>query len=314
MVAALSFLLFRRGLLSPARFDPALFRAAIAFGLPLILYEVASIALGSADRVLVRYYLGAEPLGYYSVAYGLSYYINDLLIAPLNLALLPIYMRLWVSEGRERTIEFLSAGLDLFLIVAAGVFAVAAVASRDAVILLASSKYRGAGSLMPMLVAGLLVYTTHVFLSAGLLIQKKTGQMARLLLYSALCNIGLNCVLLPRMGLPGATVATLVSNAFCILLLGRASFKILPLRISLRGLLRYALAAAVAWGAASHVELGSAFLDFACRSAVAVLLYASMLYLLDSRVRAATARLLPRGSRRVDSGSAAPEVASAVER
>lgn len=305
LVGALTVWLAGRRVLHSSQFDWGLLKTAVAFGLPLILYEVASIALVSGDRVLVRYYLGAEPLGLYSVAYGLSYYVNDLLIAPLNLALLPIYMRLWTAEGRERTIEFLSVGLDLFLMVAAGVFVAAAVTSRDAVILLASAKYRGAGGLMPMLVAGLLIYTTHVFLSAGLLIQKNTREMAKLLLYSALVNIGVNCALLPRIGLIAAPLATLVSNTLCVLLLGRASFKFLPLRIPWRALAGYGIAGLVAWAAASRIEAGSILLNFLCKGTAAVLVYTGMLCVLDARVRGFAARLLPR-NRRVNAASAEP--------
>ena len=126
-VVILSVLLVHRGLLGPGKFDFSLFRAAVAFGFSLIVSEVASIILDSGDRVLVRHYLGGAALGYYTVAYGLSVYVNDLLIAPLNLALLPIYLRLWTSEGREKTIEFLSVAFDLFLMAAAGVFAVTTV-------------------------------------------------------------------------------------------------------------------------------------------------------------------------------------------
>jgi len=291
MVGALSLWLVRRGVLHPSRFDWGLFRTAVAFGTPLILYEIASIALIAGDRVLVRHYLGASALGYYSVAYGLSSYVNDLLIAPLNLALLPIYLRLWATEGREKTIQFLTVGLELFLMTAVGLFAAVAATSRDAVVLLASAKYRGAGSLMPMLVAGLLIYTTHIFLSAGLLIQKNTRQMAKLLLYSAAVNIGLNCLLLPRIGLIAAPLATLVSNTFCVLLLARASFKFLPLRVPLHSLARCGLAGLTAWVAASSIQVGPVFLNVASKGAVAVLAYLGALYLLDSRVRGAAAAL-----------------------
>jgi O-antigen/teichoic acid export membrane protein len=311
LVAALSLWLFRRGLLNPFRFDRPLFRAALVFGAPLIVYEAASIVLDAGDRVLVGHYLGADALGRYSVAYGLSSYVNNLLISPLNLALMPIYMRLWTSEGRERTREFLSTGLDVFLMVAVGVFAVATVASHDAVILLASSKYRGTGSLMPMIVAGLLIYTTQVFLSAGLLIQKKTGVMAKILLYSAVLNIAMNCVLLPRMGLQAAALATLVSYAFCILLLGRASFKILPLRLSLVALAKYGVAAAAAWGGASEIEMGGVFWNFACKSAVASLLYTGVLYALDARVRAFAAMLASGWRKRVQAERSEAVAASA---
>ena len=97
-VVVLVLWLFRRHLLSVS-FDGALFRSAVGFGLPLIFYELAGVILLTADRALVRYYLGAEALGYYSVAYGLSQYVNDLMTVPLGLAILPIYLRLWKSRG-----------------------------------------------------------------------------------------------------------------------------------------------------------------------------------------------------------------------
>ncbi len=311
LVGGLSLWLVRRRVLHPSCFDWGLLKTAVAFGTPLILYEIASIALIAGDRVLVRYYLGADALGYYSVAYGLSYYVNDLLIAPLNLALLPIYMRLWAAEGRQKTIEFLTVGLDFFLMAAVGVFVAAAATSRDAVVLLASAKYRGAGSLMPMLVAGLLIYTTHIFLSAGLLIQKNTREMAKLLTYSAAVNIGLNCALLPRMGLVAAPLATMVSNTLCVLLLGRASFKFLPLRIPLRTLGGYALAGVTAWSAASAIEAGSVLPNVAWKGATAVLVYLGMLAVLDSRVRRFAAQIVARLRRQAE--SAEPVAASAAE-
>ena len=203
----------------------------------------------------------------------------------MNLALLPIYLRLWATGGREKTIEFLSVSLDFFCMAAVGVFVATAATSRDAVVLLASAKYRGAGSLMPMLVAGLLIYTTHIFLSAGLLIQKNTREMAKLLLWSAALNIGINCALLPRMGLVAAPLATMVSNSFCVLLLGRASFRFLPLRIPLHTLAKYAVSGAVAWGAAAAIEAGSVFPNVALKGTTAVLVYLVMLSILDSRAQ-----------------------------
>ncbi len=298
LVGGLSLWLLRRGVLHFRCFDWSLFKTAVSFGTPLILYEIASISLIAGDRVLVRHYLGANALGYYSVAYGLSYYVNDLLIAPLNLALLPIYLRLWATEGREKTIEFLGVGLNIFFMTAVGLFVASASTARDGVVLLASAKYRGAGSLMPMLVAGLLIYTTHIFFSAGLLIQKNTRVMARLLLYSAAVNIGLNCLLLPRMGLIAAPLATLVSNTVCVTLLARASFKFLPLTIPLRTLGCCALAGLVAWGAASSIELGMVFLNVASKGTIAVAVYIGMLYLVDARVRKFAAEMIGRLRRR----------------
>jgi O-antigen/teichoic acid export membrane protein len=274
-----------RGLLKLQEFDMTLFRTGLTFGLPLIVYELAGLILDAGDRVLVRQYLGPDALGHYSVAYGISDYVNNLLIVPINLALAPIYIRLWTTAGSEKTSEFLSRGLDLYLAISAGILALAATTSHYVVIFLASRKYLGAEALIPVIVAGLLVYTSHAFLSAGLMIHKDTSTMARLLGYSALLNIGLNCLLLPRLGLEAAALSTLLSYLFCIFLLARASYNLLPIRIDLLALGKYAFAAVVAAFVASHVEVGPPLADLAVRFALTLMLYVGLLCLVDSRIR-----------------------------
>jgi O-antigen/teichoic acid export membrane protein len=291
VVVAMCLPLFQRGLLNPASFDMTLFRAGFAFGAPLVVQELAGIVLDSGDRVLVRIYLGADALGLYSVAYGLASYVNTLLYAPIGMAILPIYMRLWNSEGREKTTEFLSLSLDVFLMAAAGLLAIATVVSRDAVIVLASPKYRGADTLIPTLVAGLLIYTAQIFLTAGLLIQKKTGALAVALGISAVVNILLNCLLLPKMGLQAAALATLVSYVVCTAMLSYLAFRVLPLKIELSAILEYAVAGVAAWLVGSVTELRVPVWNLLAKPTVTALVYGGAIYLLDQRVRVVAAQL-----------------------
>jgi O-antigen/teichoic acid export membrane protein len=207
-VAFMVLWLIRRGLIGRAFFDWQLARKSVIFGLPLVVYELSSLVLDSGDRFLVKHYLGAHALGLYSVAYGLSSYVNELLVTPLGLALIPVCIKLWNNEGREKTAQFLSTGLDLFLMAACGLLAGVCALAGDVVVLLASSRYTGAERLIPMLVGGLLIYTTYLFLSAGLWIQKGTMKMARAMFVSAGAKIGLNMVLLPRIGVAAADIAT----------------------------------------------------------------------------------------------------------
>jgi len=291
-VTVLVLWLFRRRMLSAIQFDRALFRSAVGFGLPLVFYELAGVILLTADRALVRYYLGAEALGYYSVAYGLSQYVNDLMTVPLGLAILPIYLRLWTAEGRERTTEFLHISLDFYLMAAAAIYMLVTLGSHDALMLLASPKYLGADRLIPFLVGGLLIYTTHVFLCAGLLIQKKTGIMALALVCSTALNVVLNCVLLPRFGLQGASVALLITHIVTILLLWLASSRILPIGVRATALAKYGTAGLAGWAAGSQIALHSHLLDAISRCSLSITVYVAVLYALDSRVRALPAYLL----------------------
>ena len=291
-VAFLTVWLIRRGLIGWARFDWPLARKSVTFGVPLVAYELSSLVLDSGDRFLVRRYLGPQALGLYSVAYGLSSYVNEMLLVPLGLAMIPICMRLWNTEGPERTAEFLSTGLDLFLMAACGILAGVCTLSRDGVLLLASSRYSGAERIIPMLVGGLLLYTTYIFLSAGLLIQKETMTMARLLFWSAAANIALNVFLLPRIGLAAAAVSTLLSYALCILLLGRASFRVLPLRFFPKAFCKYLAGAGAAWALASRIDMGAPLPNILARGGTVILTYGGLMFLLDRRVRRQVAWLL----------------------
>ncbi len=285
LAATLSVALIRRRLLDPSSFNMHLFRSGVAFGLPLVVYELAFAVLGSADRFLVRHYLGAESLGFYSVAYGIAQHANDLLVSPLILAILPIYMGIWTSSGAQKTIEFLTISLDLFLMVGMCVLAVTMAAARPLVLLLASSKYAGVDRFIPIILAGLLIYATYIFFAAGLLIQKKTLTMAGLLIIAAAMNIALNCMLLSPMGLYGSAWATLLSYSACILLLARVSHRFLPLQVHFAALARYACAASAAALAGACVVAGSAVADIALKASLTVFVYIACLCAVDLRVR-----------------------------
>jgi O-antigen/teichoic acid export membrane protein len=211
---------------------------------------------------------------------------------PLGLAILPIYMRLWTAEGREKTTEFLHVSLDFYLMAAVGIYVLVTLGSHDALLLLASPKYLGADRLIPYLVGGLLIYTTHVFLCAGLLIHKKTVVMALALICSTALNVVLNCLLLPRLGLQGAALALLFTHIATILLLWHASARILPIGLRFSGLLKYGVAGAAAWAAASNIALQSHLLNAISRCGVGLVVYVLALAVLDERVRSLPGQVL----------------------
>lgn len=283
--------LVRRGVLAVSAFDGAFFRGVFLFGMPLVVNEVAFVVLDAGDRTLVQHYLGGELLGLYAVAYGLASMVQGLLMTPLSLAVLPMYLRLWAAGEREKTVEFLSIGLDFLLLGSVGLFVLVSVTAHDLVLLSASSKYQGADSLIPMIFAALLIFTTYVFVNAGLMIEKKTARIAGVMTASAVVNVALNCILLPAIGLRGAALATLLSYAFCILLMGKVSFQIIALRIAWNRLLGYAIAGALAWIAAGLVHIRIPIWSLMAKGAIAGCIYVAALYLIDGRVRSWASRI-----------------------
>ena len=285
IVLALSGWLVSRGLLHLTSFDPALFRTAALFGLPMILHETSGIFLDAGDRIMVDHYLGPDPLGLYTVAYGLSAQLNTVLMVPMSMAIVPVYMRLWNTEGKAKTSEFLNTTLDFFLMMAAGVMAMVFVLSRDAVALLASSKYDGVDALIPTIVAGLLFSAAQMFLNAGLIIHKKTYAMAGVLAVSAMINFAINALFLPRIGLQAAAIATLVSYAFCTFVLSWMTNKVLPLKLEIKPMCGYFLAAFVVCVTVSRLEFGNSFFNCITKSTLCICIYYAILYFMDSRVK-----------------------------
>jgi len=283
--------LARRNLLSPAMFDSAFLRAALRFSFPLMLAEISWVVLDSGDRFFIQHYLGAQPLGFYAAAYGIAIYLQDVMMQPLQLALFPICMKVWNSEGKKATQEFLSRSLDQFMLAAVAVVCVAIVTSHDVIVLLASKKFQQAYTLLPFLVIGLVLSAVTIYFRPGLLIHKRASKIAAATFYASVLNIALNIVLLPRIGLVGAAIATMVSYLGIVMFLGFESLRVLPFKLEPLALLRYvAVGAAVSWLAAK-LPIETPWIAAVTKAALIFVFYAAILFLIDARVRG----LLTRG-------------------
>lgn len=306
--------LVRRRLISPRMFNPQFFRAAMAFSFPLMAAEISWVVLDSGDRFFVRHYLGVQALGYYAAAYGIATYLQDVLMQPLQLALFPICMKTWSAKGARATQELLSRSLDQFVLVAVLVVCATMVTSREVIVMLASKKFQEAHVLLPFLVIGLVFSALTIFFRPGLLIHKRASKVATATLLASILNIALNIVLLPRIGLVGAALATLLSYAAIVIFMARESFKVLPFKLEFGSLARYLLAGLVSAWAASHVFAPTHLASVLLKGGVIVSMYAAILWLIDQRARGlmrlafsfALSSIGTRGSR---SASASPAVA-----
>jgi O-antigen/teichoic acid export membrane protein len=277
--------LVRRRLLMPRMFSVDFFRSAAVFSFPLMAAEISWVVLDSGDRFFVQHYLGTSALGYYAAAYGIAIYLQDVLMMPLQLALFPVCMNLWTTKGKQETQELLSRSLDQFVMVAVAVIFGAIVTSRDVIVLLASKKFQEAHGLLPYLVIGLVLSAVTIFFRPGLLIHKRASKIASATLYACILNIVMNIILLPRIGLVGAAVATTVSYGAIVVFLGYESLKVLPFKLEVLAFARYTVTGAIVAWLVSRLELPTPVLGFLTKGSLMVVLYAAALYAIDRRVR-----------------------------
>ena len=278
-------LLLRRDLVRLGDLDWSLIRTSIAFGAPLIAYELSSIVLDSGDRLLVRHYLGDTSLGYYSAAYNVSNYLQETLMTPLNLAIVPIYMRLWNDKGVGATQRFLSTGLSWFITSIFFVSAATALASKDLFVILASQKYEIASHLLPVLIPSLMIYATHIFLNVGLILEKRTVLMASLVAVSAATNLLLNILMIPSYGLMGASLANLISYGLLILLLAWVNQKVLPLSLDFAIIWKGAVATGVGYAMSNLIRTPTSYQTILWRLPLFTAVSASLFLALSASTR-----------------------------
>jgi O-antigen/teichoic acid export membrane protein len=263
-----------RGYLQLRLPDMRLAARALAFSAPLIAYEIASVILDSGDRVLIGHYLGLAQVGFYSAAYSIATYAEEVLMTPVNMALFPMYMKIWVNQGAEDTARFLSRSFDIFFTAACGVLLMVLLTAHDLITLLASRKFSAAGPLLPVLVAGLLIYALHIFFNAPLLIYRRSMVLTAVTMVCCAANVGLNILLLPRMGIMGAAVATLVSYLALVVGLAVASRRYLAFRIPVTAMATGMVTASVAFAICLHISAPHLLADIALKSVSGLGIYA----------------------------------------
>lgn len=266
-------------------FSTPLFKAMLIFGVPMIAFEISGIVLNLGDRYVIQALLGSDALGQYSAAYNLCEYLQTMLMASLVQAISPIYLRMWEDEGAAATRVFVERALRFYVMAGAAVLAGVSAVGADALVLLASEKYRAGAVVIPYVVAGMLLSGAIPIFAAGIYIHKQNHLMIPCVLASAVLNIALNIWLVPIMGLKGAGVATLVSYVFvatCCWLLGLKRFSI---SLPWLEILKFGLIAFVMYWIVTQVSTVNPVLTLIFKMAMGTLTYSLAVLACDAEAR-----------------------------
>lgn len=279
---------------SPGRVDGALLRALIAMGLPLVGYETANVLLVLGDRWLIQHYLGSEPLGLYGAVWNLCDYLRVAVLLSLTQTIVPAYGRCWEAHGAVETGELLGRFTGLYARLAFPMIAGTAAVANIALPLLASDRYAPAAEVAPWALAGMAIESWVVVASAGLMLAKRTRPLWGAVAVAAVFNLLLNVVLLPRLGIVGAAVASIVSMG--ALAAGVAALGARTVRIAMpwRELALHAVASAVMYAAIVPLSAGSPIATLVLQVVAGVAVYAAIELALDPRARELAAAGLAR--------------------
>jgi len=251
----------------------------LSFGLPTIPGNLASWVVASSDRYVIGYYLGATSVGIYSAAYGLGS-LMIMLVGVLGFVLPPTLSKLYDEGKMEELKTHLSYSLKYFLAVAIPFVFGAAILGKPVLRLFSTAEIAAKGHyVVPIVALSILFYSAYVVIAQVLVVAKRTKILGLVWIISAVLNLGLNLVAVPRLGILGAALTTLLAYALALGMATYYSFKEFKISIDWRSIGKSAAAsgvmAIVLWPMRAQTAIGTVGLV-----SVGVAVYAGVLLLL----------------------------------
>ena len=272
------------GFVRRGRFEPRRLKAYAAYGLPLSLSLVMSLALATTDRFVLAAYMNEASVGAYHAGYSLSNRTLDVLFIWLGMAGGPAAVAALERGGVEALRRTALDQARLMALIAVPASAGLALVAQPLCALMVGPALAGrAAAVTPWVALSALFSgaTTYYFHTAFTL-----GRRTRLLLAAmavpAVLNLVLVLLLTPRYGLNGAVWATAASYAIGLLasaLLGRRA---LALPIPWATLAKVAVAVGgMALAVAALPALGG-LPEVVLKAGVGAVAYAALALLLDA--------------------------------
>jgi O-antigen/teichoic acid export membrane protein len=180
----------------------------VRFGLPLVPGSLGMFVMHFSDRFFLLKYFNADDVGVYSLGYKFGMMISIIISQGIFSAWTAQGYEIAKKEDGKRTIARIFT-YYVFTVILAGLCI--AIFSKEVVNLMASPKYSGAASVIPIIALSYVMGGVATYFTLGIMISNKTKYMAYIQSSVAGINILLNMNLIRKYGIMGAALSTAVS-------------------------------------------------------------------------------------------------------
>jgi O-antigen/teichoic acid export membrane protein len=200
---------------SRLRVDLALMKRLAVYGVPVSLTVALICVMWSCDRLLIALMIGESAAGQYAAAVDLTAQTAGLLMMAVYMPLFPLAVHAWESDGRAAAQQRMrSNGAMQLAIGLPAVVGLSVLTPGIANCLLGEDFRAAAVALIPLaalsaFLAGLKAY----HFDAAFQLAHRTMVQASTVLVAAGLNVVLNLLFIPRWGLPGAAIASVLAYA-----------------------------------------------------------------------------------------------------
>jgi O-antigen/teichoic acid export membrane protein len=182
--------------------------------MPTIPGSLSSWIVNSSNRYVIGLLMGTTFVGYYSPGSTLGNMIN-LFIAPISFILPAVLSKHYDESELDEVESILGSSLKYFLALGIPAAFGLSLLSHPILDVLATPEIAAQGYLVtPFVALGALFLGTLAIVSQIILLEKKSALSGSIWVVAAFLNLGLNFLLIPKIGILGAAITTLLTFAF----------------------------------------------------------------------------------------------------
>jgi O-antigen/teichoic acid export membrane protein len=190
-------------------------KGSFAIGGPIMMNLIIGSILLASDRVILGWYVSLDEVGIYTVALSANFVLLGI-IHSFNIAWIPDFYQImrssWDREYHFRRVFYLA------LVSIGGICLFGQLWAKEIIYFLTPSSYHPSSSLIPILLFGMFLNLIYHFFANVFVFHKQTRMLPVITAIAVMTNVGLNLVLIPRLGVIAAAYTTVISYMISALL------------------------------------------------------------------------------------------------
>lgn len=240
----------------------------LKYGFPLMPEALFVFVIHFFNRYFLQHFLTLDEVGIFSLGYRFSMILPFLIGQPFGL--------IWSTyrfeiAGRWDAKKVYARILTYYFLITLGFCLMVSVFIKDIVHMITTPAFYAAYGVVPLITLGFVFWGLGLVFDTGILIQKKTYLKTIISAIAMTVSLGLNYLLIPRIGIWGAAIASFCSFTIMSLMSFAISEKLYPIPCEWLRLAKIALAAGIAYTLSIVIQVDNAFIAMALKSSIIAL-------------------------------------------
>ncbi len=229
-ISLLVFMLFVRERPRRQDIEANLLRKMIQYSLPLIPSVIMSWLLARSDRFFLLHFFGDEAVGLYGMGARFVALLNVVITAFSN-AYTAFAFRVQGEEDANKKYKIVFNAMTFILLL--GAFS-ASVFGKEIITIMTDEAYHESYVIIRDMMFGQVWYALSTIVTYGIVFKKKSSYVTFSIAAGAIANFALNLVLIPRYGIKGAAITTLIGYLVSFAMAYYLSEKVYPCDYGIR--------------------------------------------------------------------------------